>query len=47
VAGGVLVRDNDGNLVGAVGVTGDTSNNDEIAAVEGITAAGFVPDTGG
>jgi len=47
VAGGVLVRDSDGNLVGAVGVTGDTSDNDEIAAVEGITAAGFVPDTGG
>ncbi len=46
VAGGVLVRDNDGNLIGAVGVTGDTSDNDEIAAVEGITAAGFVADTG-
>jgi len=47
VPGGVLVRDNDGNLLGAVGVTGDLSDNDEIAAVEGITAAGFVADTGG
>jgi len=47
VAGGVLVRDNDGNLLGAVGVTGDTSDNDEVAAVAGITAAGFVADTGG
>jgi len=47
VAGGVLVRDDKGQLIGAVGVTGDTSDNDEIAAVEGITAAGFVADTGG
>ncbi len=47
VAGGVLVRDKDGNLLGAVGVTGDTSDNDELCAVAGIEAAGFVADTGG
>lgn len=46
VAGGVLVRDKAGNLVGAVGVTGDTSDNDELCAVAGIEAAGFVADTG-
>lgn len=46
VAGGVLVRDSAGNLVGAVGVTGDTSDNDEICAVAGIEAAGFVAQTG-
>lgn len=47
VAGGVLIRDKAGNLVGAVGVTGDTSDNDELCAVAGIEAAGFVADTGG
>lgn len=39
-AGGVLVRDKRGNVIGAVGVTGDTSDNDEIAAIAGIEAAG-------
>ena len=47
VPGGVLVRDKAGALLGAVGVTGDTSGNDEICAVAGIEAAGFVADTGG
>ena len=47
VPGGVLVRDKDGQLLGAVGVTGDISDNDEICAVAGIEAAGFVADTGG
>ena len=41
VPGGVLVRDAGGDLVGAVGVTGDTSDNDESAAVAGIEAAGL------
>ena len=40
VPGGVLVMEG-GQLVGGVGVTGDTSDNDEIAAVAGIEAAGF------
>lgn len=46
VPGGVLVRSPAGELVGAVGVTGDTSDNDEIAAVAGIEAAGLVAETG-
>ncbi|MEL6647739.1 MAG: heme-binding protein [Pseudomonadota bacterium] len=39
VPGGVLVRDSSDRIVGAVGVTGDTSDNDVIAAVAGIEAA--------
>jgi uncharacterized protein GlcG (DUF336 family) len=46
VPGGVLIRDGAGNLLGAVGVSGDTSDNDEICAVAGIEAAGLVADTG-
>lgn len=46
VPGGVLIRTKDGELIGAVGVTGDTSPNDEQCAVAGIEAAGFVADTG-
>ncbi len=42
VPGGVLVRDAQGALVGAVGVTGDTSDNDEAAAVAGIEGSGLV-----
>ena len=41
VPGGVLVKDASGAVVGAVGVTGDTSENDAEAAVAGIAAAGF------
>ncbi len=46
VPGGVLIRDESG-IIGAVGVTGDTSDNDELCAVAGIEAAGFTADTGG
>jgi len=46
VPGGVLVRSSDGELLGAVGVTGDTSDNDEAAAVAGIEAAGLTAETG-
>ncbi|MCW5679783.1 MAG: heme-binding protein [Xanthobacteraceae bacterium] len=46
VPGGVLVRNAGGKVIGAVGVSGDTSDNDEIAAVAGIKAAGLTPDTG-
>ncbi|QFT63763.1 heme-binding protein [Roseivivax sp. THAF30] len=41
VPGGVLVRDGKGRLLGAVGVTGDTSDNDAAAAKAGIEAAGL------
>ena len=47
VPGGVLMRDKSGALVGAVGVSGDTSDNDEVAAIAGIEAAGFTAETGG
>ena len=46
VPGGVLIRDANGVLVGAVGVSGDTSDNDELCALAGIAAAGLVADTG-
>ncbi|MFN2536889.1 MAG: heme-binding protein [Mycobacteriales bacterium] len=42
VPGGVLVRDADGVLLGAVGITGDSSDNDEAAAVAGVESAGLV-----
>lgn len=40
-AGGVLVTDKTGALIGAVGVTGDTSDNDEACALAGVEAAGL------
>jgi uncharacterized protein GlcG (DUF336 family) len=46
VAGGVLIRDEEGTVIGAVGVSGDNSDNDEIAAIAGIQAAGLVADGG-
>jgi uncharacterized protein GlcG (DUF336 family) len=45
--GGVLIRDADARIVGAVGISGDTGDNDEIIAVAGIAAAGLKPDPGG
>ena len=42
VPGGVLIRDASGLLLGAVGVSGDTSDNDEVCAIAGIAAAGLV-----
>jgi uncharacterized protein GlcG (DUF336 family) len=44
--GGVLIRDPDGVILGAVGVTGDTADNDETCAIAGIEAAGFTADPG-
>ena len=46
VPGGVLIKDSAGRTLGAVGVSGDTSDNDEIAAAGGIEAAGLVSDAG-
>ncbi|MGD9670929.1 MAG: heme-binding protein [Hyphomicrobiaceae bacterium] len=45
VAGGVLIRDAAGALLGAIGVSGDTSDNDEAACCAGIAAAGLVAET--
>ncbi len=42
VPGGVLLRDDAGAVIGALGVTGDTSDNDADAALAGIAAAGLV-----
>lgn len=44
VPGGVLVRDAKGNVLGAVGVTGDTSDNDAAAAKAGIEAVGLTAE---
>jgi len=41
VPGGILVRDAKGNLLGAVGVTGDTSDNDVVAGLAGLEAVGL------
>jgi len=46
VPGGVLIRSTSGEILGSVGISGDTSENDEICAVSGIEAAGFKADTG-
>ena len=43
VPGGVLVKDDSGSVVGCVGVSGDTSDNDELAAMAGVTSASLVP----
>ena len=42
VPGGILVHDKRGNVIGAVGVTGDTSDNDAIVGVHGVETAGFI-----
>ncbi|MBL6782362.1 MAG: heme-binding protein [Alphaproteobacteria bacterium] len=46
VPGGVLVKDKNGNIIGAVGISGDTSDNDESAAIAGISAAELTADAG-
>ena len=46
VPGGVLIKDSEGAILGAVGISGDLSDNDEKAAVAGIEAAGLIADTG-
>jgi len=46
VPGGVVIKNEDGETLGAVGITGDTSDNDEACAVAGIEAANLVADCG-
>jgi uncharacterized protein GlcG (DUF336 family) len=46
VPGGVLICSQAGDILGAVGISGDTSENDETCAVHGIDCAGLVADTG-
>jgi uncharacterized protein GlcG (DUF336 family) len=45
--GGVLIRGSDGAVIGAVGISGDVGENDELSAVAGIEAAGLKADPGG
>src|SRR5262249_19669041 len=44
--GGVLIRSTAGDIVGAVGISGDTSDRDEACAIAGIEAAGLKADPG-
>lgn len=44
VPGGVLIRDKDDAILGAVGISGDASDKDEYCAIEGVKAAGLTPD---
>jgi uncharacterized protein GlcG (DUF336 family) len=44
--GGVLVRDAAGDVIGAVGISGDQSDRDEACAIAGIDAAGLRADAG-
>ena len=44
VPGGVLVCDSEGYAIGAVGISGDTSDEDEFCGIEGVKAAGLTPD---
>ena len=46
VPGGISVRNAAGEVIGAVCISGDTSDNDELAAVAGVEAAGFKAETG-
>ncbi|MBT3791918.1 MAG: heme-binding protein [Rhodospirillales bacterium] len=46
VAGGVLVKDKDGTVIGAIGISGDTADHDEACAVSGIEAVGLVAQIG-
>jgi uncharacterized protein GlcG (DUF336 family) len=46
VPGGVLIKDAAGDIIGAVGISGDMPNNDEACAVHGIEKAGLKADPG-
>ena len=47
VPGGVLIKDDEGDIIGAVGISGDLPDNDETCAVYGIAQAGLEAETGG
>ena len=46
VPGGVLVRSDNDDIIGAVGISGDHADHDESCAVAAIEAVGLTPDTG-
>jgi uncharacterized protein GlcG (DUF336 family) len=45
--GGVLIKDANGDTLGAVGISGDTSDKDEVCAIAGVEASGLKADPGG
>ena len=45
--GGVLIKDGGGDIIGAVGISGDTADKDEACAIAGIEATGLKADPGG
>ncbi len=42
--GGQLIRDKEGEVIGAIATTGDTNEVDDLCAIAGIRAAGFKTD---
>ncbi len=44
VPGGVLIRTADGNVIGAVGISGDTSDRDEFVAINAVKSIGLYPE---
>ena len=46
VRGGVLIRSESGHIIGSIGISGDTSHNDELCAIHGIKVAGLIADHG-
>jgi len=44
--GGVLIRDQAGEVIGAVGISGDAGGNDKICAVAGVETVALTADTG-
>jgi uncharacterized protein GlcG (DUF336 family) len=46
VAGGALIRDPSGHILGSIGISGDTSDNDELCLVDAVQSHGLVADVG-
>lgn len=47
VAGGILLRNAQGEVLGAIGISGDTSDNDELCAIAAVSSvSGLEGDTG-
>ena len=44
VPGGVLIRNSNKDIIGSIGISGDTSDNDESAAIYGIESVNLIPD---
>jgi uncharacterized protein GlcG (DUF336 family) len=44
VPGGVLIRNEQGQIIGSLGISGDTSDRDEFAAINAVWAVGYYPE---